>query len=298
MESNHPIVNDSVVNDSLLSICVHLPASAAIPLPALRSYFCLSDSATIRTDVTRAALVHSGNMPVDLTISMRISELFYSIQGEGKLVGVPSVFIRASGCNLRCTWCDTPYASWNPEGRDWPIDEIIRGVAKHDAKHVVLTGGEPMIMPDVVELCEALKRQGHHLTIETAATVFKKVPHDLASLSPKLANSTPFDRAGGRFTEPHERLRLNVPVIQQFIDAAPEFQLKFVVSEERDGAEINALLKELIHWSPADVLLMPEGTDAATLASRKDWIADVCKRTGYRYCQRLHVELFGNVRGT
>src|SRR6185436_1708848 len=100
---------------------------------------------------------------------MKISELFYSIQGEGKLMGVPSVFIRASGCNLRCWWCDTPYASWEPEGQDAPVAEIVRQVESFDAKHVVVTGGEPMIMPDVVELCDALKACGHHITIETAA---------------------------------------------------------------------------------------------------------------------------------
>src|SRR5438105_10286976 len=103
---------------------------------------------------------------------MKLSELFHSIQGEGKLTGVPSVFIRASGCNLRCVWCDTPYASWNPEGEDVPPAQIVQRVREFGAKHVVLTGGEPMIMPDVVELCAALKDAGHHLTIETAATVF------------------------------------------------------------------------------------------------------------------------------
>src|SRR3954463_12513986 len=106
---------------------------------------------------------------------MKISELFYSIQGEGKLVGVPSVFVRASGCNLRCTWCDTPYASWDPEGDDVAVDEIVRRVAEFGAKHIVVTGGEPMIMPDVVELCAALKDRDHHVTIETAATVWKPV---------------------------------------------------------------------------------------------------------------------------
>src|SRR3712207_3366955 len=121
---------------------------------------------------------------------MKVSELFYSIQGEGKLAGVPSVFVRASGCNLRCAWCDTPYASWEPEGEDVPAEEIARRVAGYGARHVVLTGGEPMIMPDVAELCRRLKDAGHHLTIETAATVWKDVPLDLASLSPKLANST------------------------------------------------------------------------------------------------------------
>src|SRR4051812_46511091 len=154
---------------------------------------------------------------------MKISELFYSIQGEGKLVGVPSVFVRASGCNLRCSWCDTPYASWNPEGEELSVAEIVRRGGGNGARHVVLTGGEPMIMTEIVELCDRLKERGHHITMETAATVFKEVRIDLASLSPKLANSTPTQREGGRFAEAHERQRMNIGVIQRFIEAAPEF---------------------------------------------------------------------------
>jgi len=229
---------------------------------------------------------------------MRIAELFYSIQGEGKLAGVPSVFVRASGCNLRCTWCDTPYASWNPEGDDVPVPQIVERVASHNAKHVVLTGGEPMIMPNIAELCAALKSRDHHITIETAATVFSPVQLDLASLSPKLSNSTPWDREGGRFAAAHERQRINVPVIQQFMDTSPDFQLKFVVSSEQDLTEVQSLLKQLTGWKPADVMLMPEGTDAQTLASRSGWISEICERTGYRYCPRLHIELYGNRRGT
>ena len=229
---------------------------------------------------------------------MRLSELFYSIQGEGKLTGVPSVFVRASGCNLRCTWCDTPYASWDPEGDDISVNEIVRRVGDFDAKHVVVTGGEPMIMPDVVELCDALKARDHHVTIETAATVYKPVKLDLASLSPKLSNSTPCQREDGRFAAAHEKQRINVTVIQQFIDAAPDFQLKFVVASEGDLEEIQQLLAQLKNWSAGDVLLMPEGTDAPTLASRAGWVSEVCKKTGYRYCPRLHVELYGNRRGT
>jgi 7-carboxy-7-deazaguanine synthase len=229
---------------------------------------------------------------------MRLSELFYSIQGEGKLVGVPSVFVRASGCNLRCAWCDTPYASWNPEGEETSVEAIVARVMDHNAGHVVLTGGEPMIMPDIAELAGALHEHGQHITIETAATVFKDIAVDLASLSPKLSNSTPHKRDSGRFAVAHERQRLNVPVIQKFIDTSPDFQLKFVVATESDLAEINALLAQLTEWQPSDVLLMPEGTDRATLASRAGWIGDVCKRTGFRYCPRLHVELYGNTRGT
>jgi 7-carboxy-7-deazaguanine synthase len=230
--------------------------------------------------------------------TVRIAEIFHSIQGEGKLAGVPSVFVRASGCNLRCTWCDTPYASWNPEGENIAVGEIVRRVRDFGAKHTVVTGGEPMIMTDIVELCSALREADQHITIETAATVFKPVSLDLASLSPKLSNSTPTQREGGKFAEMHERQRLNFEVIQQFIDAAPDFQLKFVVASEFDLAEIDQILNQIRGWSPADVLLMPEGIDAQALASRAAWIADICKRTGFRFCPRLHVELYGNTRGT
>jgi 7-carboxy-7-deazaguanine synthase len=228
---------------------------------------------------------------------LKLAELFHSIQGEGKLMGVPSVFVRASGCNLRCVWCDTPYASWNPEGDDVPVEEIVRQVGQFKTKHVVLTGGEPTIMPDFAELCSALKNNGHHLTVETAATVFVPAQVDLASLSPKLANSTPRQRDGGRFAAAHEKQRLNFPVIQQWIDTTPQFQLKFVVSSENDMDEIQAILSHLHGWSPADVLLMPEGTDAAALDSRAAWIAQACKRSNFRYCPRLHIALYGNRRG-
>ena len=229
---------------------------------------------------------------------MKISELFHSIQGEGKLTGVPSVFVRVSGCNLRCIWCDTPYASWNPEGDDLSIDQIVDRIADYPARHVVLTGGEPMIMPEIVPLTEAIKSLGHHITIETAATVFHAVKLDLASLSPKLSNSTPWQREMARFARTHEAHRLNLPVIQQFIDAGPDFQLKFVVTGEQDLAEIDAILGGLRGWQPADVLLMPEGIDVETLNSRAGWISEICKQRGFRYCPRLHVMLYGNRRGT
>jgi 7-carboxy-7-deazaguanine synthase len=176
-----------------------------------------------------------------------------------------------------------------------PIGAIAAKISEFACKHVVVTGGEPMIMPDIAQLCDALKSRDHHITIETAATVFAPIPLDLASLSPKLANSTP---AGTSFATAHERQRLNIPVIQQFIDHSPDFQLKFVVSSESDLNEIHAILEKLRAWQPSDVLLMPEGTDSTTLDSRAAWIADICKRTGFRYCPRLHIALFGNRRGT
>ncbi len=229
---------------------------------------------------------------------MRISEVFYSIQGEGKLLGVPSVFVRASGCNLRCAWCDTPYASWVPEGEDWPISRIMDAIGSHDAGHVVLTGGEPVIAPDYEVVCDAIVAEGLHLTVETAGTVFKPSPMDLASLSPKLSNSTPWQLDDGRFAAAHERQRMNIPAIQRFIDSVKGFQLKFVVAEPSDLGEIESLLSELRGFRDDDVLLMPEGIDRATLARRALWIVEECKKRRWRYAPRLHIELFGTRRGT
>ncbi len=218
---------------------------------------------------------------------MKIAEIFYSIQGEGMLAGVPSVFIRSSGCNLRCSWCDTPYTSWNPEGSHMTVDEIVERAASFGASHAVVTGGEPMIAEGIVELTEKLKM---HVTIETAGTVFQPVQCDLMSISPKLANSTP----QGDFARRHERLRYQ-PEILKGLMRFP-YQLKFVVVAERDLDEIHRIVEE----TGADrerVVLMPEGTGAAAIAERGRWIAEICKRENFRYSPRLHVDLWGNRRG-
>ncbi len=226
---------------------------------------------------------------------MRISEIFYSVQGEGSLVGVPSVFVRTSGCNLRCTWCDTPYTSWNPEGADRRVDSIIDEVRRHPAKHVVVTGGEPMIAPDIVRLTSELRHAGLHITIETAGTVFAPVECDLMSISPKLANSVPVERDGGRWAPQHDRLRHQPAVLSRLMGEF-EYQLKFVVSAPGDVEEIGRMLKEL--GANGDrVVLMPEGTDAATLRARSEWVVEICKREGWRFSPRLHVDLWGNRRG-
>jgi 7-carboxy-7-deazaguanine synthase len=228
---------------------------------------------------------------------MRISEIFYSIQGEGRLAGTPSVFIRTSGCNLRCVWCDTPYTSWRPEGRDWSIKKILREVSKRPARHVVVTGGEPLLAPEIETLTVELKRIHAHITIETAATIFKPVACDLVSLSPKLANSTPWKRAAGQFAEMHEARRLNLEVIQKYLDGY-DYQLKFVVDQKKDFGEIGDLLGRLDNVDPARVLIMAQGKTRNELKAKSKWIVELCMEHGYGYTPRLHIELFGNRRGT
>jgi 7-carboxy-7-deazaguanine synthase len=223
---------------------------------------------------------------------MKISEIFYSIQGEGTLAGVPSVFVRTSGCNLRCTWCDTPYTSWSPEGSEQSIAEIVNEVESYHARHVVVTGGEPMMFDDTIELTKALNM---HVTIETAGTIYKPVKCDLMSISPKLKNSTPVDREGGRWAAQHDRLRYQPAVLKRLI-AEYEYQLKFVVSSPGDLAEINSMIEEL-GASRDRIVLMAEGIDPQTIRDRAQWIAEICKREGFRYSPRLHIDLWGDRRG-
>jgi len=223
---------------------------------------------------------------------LKIAELFYSIQGEGVLVGVPSVFIRTSGCNLRCTWCDTPYTSWQPEGTDLELDQILDEVSAHPARHVVVTGGEPMIAPDIIPLTARLRERGLHITIETAGTVFTPVSCDLMSISPKLANSTPDDPRWGR---QHERLRIQPQVLAELM-ARYEYQLKFVIERPGDLDEVRSLVESL-GADREHVILMPEGTDAERLRERGVWLTEICKSEGFRFSPRLHVDLWGNRRG-
>jgi len=228
-----------------------------------------------------------------------ISEIFYSLQGEGELTGVPSVFIRTSGCNLRCNWCDTPYASWNPEGTELSLEQILARVDSWGARHCVLTGGEPMVAKEIHAVARALKARGKHRTIETAATVPPGgIACDLASLSPKLSNSVPDQRLPDTWRLKHEGLRRQPAVIRQWIDHYP-FQLKFVVTSGADAEEIELLLRELDREiPPVKILLMPEGTSTQALRGRDETLIELCKRLQYRYCNRLHIELFGHTRGT
>jgi 7-carboxy-7-deazaguanine synthase len=222
---------------------------------------------------------------------LKIAELFYSLQGEGTLIGVPSVFIRTSGCNLRCAWCDTPYTSWQPEGADLTLEQILDEVKAHPAHHVVVTGGEPMIAPDIIALTERLRALRMHITIETAGTVFQPVACDLMSISPKLSNSTP----SGNWASQHDRLRIQPETLLQLMARYP-YQLKFVIEKPADLHEVRELTAAL-NADRGNVILMPEGTDPDLLRQRGSWLAELCKEEGFRFSPRLHVDLWGNRRG-
>lgn len=230
--------------------------------------------------------------------TVRIAEIYQSIQGEGRLTGTESVFVRASGCNLRCWFCDTPYASWEPEGEDLSVDEIARQILQFDCPHAVITGGEPMLFAELIPLCERLKEVfGLHITIETAGTLYLPVACDLMSISPKLSSSTPSEETAGPWAVRHERTR-HAPKVTCRLVAEYDYQIKFVIESPADCEEAEEYLRELPAISREAVWLMPQGTEAAHLHQIGDWLQPYCRQRGYHYCPRRQIEWFGLVRGT
>jgi 7-carboxy-7-deazaguanine synthase len=228
---------------------------------------------------------------------MKIAELYQSRQGEGALTGVESVFVRTSGCNLRCWFCDTPFASWSPEGEDLSVDDVLEHVLDYDAKHVVLTGGEPMLFAELIPLSQELRRAGRHITVETAGTLDLPVVCDLMSISPKLAGSGPDSSAGERWVERHERDRHRPEVIRSLIERY-DYQFKFVVDCANDCDEVQAYLDELVEIDRSRVWVMPQGVTHDELARKESWLSPYCEERGLKFCPRRQIEWFGYARAT
>jgi len=228
---------------------------------------------------------------------MRVCEIFRSLQGEGLLTGTPSVFVRASGCNLRCWYCDTRYSSWEPEGEDLSVEEIVGRVELLDCRHVVLTGGEPMLFAELIPLSVQLERRGHHLTIETAGTLYLPVACDLMSISPKLGNSTPSPDQAPKWSARHERSRHAPDVIRRLVAEYP-YQFKFVVDRLEDCEAVERYLNEFPEIDRSHAMLMPQGIEAAELAEKARWLAPYCVQHGLCYCPRRQIEWYGHQRGT
>jgi 7-carboxy-7-deazaguanine synthase len=189
---------------------------------------------------------------------MHVMEIYRSVQGEGTLMGVPTTFVRFFACNLRCSWCDTKY-SWSVrEGGTWeslPAQEVAERVHDFEARHVVLTGGEPTLQKDLAQLAQLLKNQEHHLTVETNTTIFPAAVApliDLWSLSPKLSS------AGQDY--------LRHPVIEQFLSLRPnQQQWKFVIRDDEDERLLRMLLcmYPIFAKQKLSIILQPEGDTAS-----------------------------------
>jgi 7-carboxy-7-deazaguanine synthase len=244
--------------------------------------------------------------------ALPVNELFESLQGEGRLAGVPSIFVRTSGCNLRCWFCDSYHTSWEPTHATMRVEEIVAEVESHDADHVVLTGGEPLLHDASVTLLEELDARGYHTTVETNGTIYREAPIDLASVSPKLASSTPSPdenaRSDGKPTdadewaERHDERRIDLDALAALVESY-DFQLKFVVSDRADVTEATDLLDRLrdaaaVEIRDTDVLLMPEGATKERVAETRPVTAELAREFGFRYTPRLHVNLWNDAPET
>ena len=225
---------------------------------------------------------------------MKINEIFYSLQGEGRLAGVPSVFIRLAGCPLRCQWCDTKYAWSDDAGKAYTIDKLIGEISPFPTEHVVVTGGEPMVDPEVPVLINALAKKDMHITVETSGIEYlPSLPCNLMSISPKMSNSTPSDPEHAKH---HEKNRFDAAVLQELIDNY-EYQLKFVVDKPEDLDEIADCMGQLDNLNPYNVFLMPQATNKDEYLTKSQMVAAVCKQTGFAMSPRLQVMLWDNQRG-
>jgi 7-carboxy-7-deazaguanine synthase len=238
---------------------------------------------------------------------LRVSEMFTSSQGEGRLAGMPSVFIRLSGCNLRCWFCDTPYASWHPEGQRVSVESLLKeslqARLEGGVTHVVITGGEPLLQRGIERLSELLRENGFHITIETAGTVFREVACDLMSISPKLQSSGPSlpmlaaERVDPAWAQRHESRRWQPETIHQLIRLAPAFQLKFVVDRPEELDEVQDAVESLA-IPPEHVWLMPQARSIQELDHQHTWLIGACEARGFHLCDRWQLRWYGNRRGT
>ncbi|MBT5020495.1 7-carboxy-7-deazaguanine synthase QueE [bacterium] len=225
---------------------------------------------------------------------MWISEVFNSVQGEGRYTGVPSSFVRTSGCNLRCWFCDTPYTSWKPEGFEQSSESLLLEIESFGNEHVVITGGEPLLVPEMIPFTNELRQRGHFITFETAGTIVREVQADLMSISPKLSNSTP---QGTAWAERHEARRHRPEVIRKLIQNY-SYQLKFVIDQTIDLEGVENWLLEFPKIEEENIFLMPQGIEWDQLSEKMEWISEAAATRGWNVSPRKHIELFGNTRGT
>lgn len=218
---------------------------------------------------------------------INISEIFYSIQGEGLLTGRPSIFIRLAGCPLRCRWCDTEYALDPSAGTKITIDQIIERIVKYSSTHVVITGGEPMISPQTPLLCRRIKEHNIHITIETAGIKYiANLACDLMSISPKLSNAHDNGQDKNRY--------LKIDQLKELIENY-DYQLKFVIEKKEDIEEVKQILKDLKSVDYSKILLMPQAKNISEYLKKSPLVAELCKANGFIFSPRLQLT-FGETK--
>lgn len=236
---------------------------------------------------------------------MKVVETFSTLQGEGKYLGVPSYFIRTTGCNLRCAWknkddsvtiCDTPYTSFKPEkGYRLDVESVLEKLTNKSIYDIVITGGEPTIQRDLSTIVNEFINEGYRVTIETNGTKYhKSIESAFISLSPKLKSS--YAQTNKREKRLHEKNNQFLGTTKNWVESDNDYQLKFVVNDESDINEIRDIQKKL--QSPSHkIYLMPQGITQEQFQEKQQWMFNQCVKYGFNYTPRMHIDIFGNVRG-
>jgi 7-carboxy-7-deazaguanine synthase len=230
-----------------------------------------------------------------------LAEDFYSLQGEGRFIGTPAYFFRTNNCNLRCSWlnndgsiskCDTPYSSWAPEkSYKMFFSEMLSKVKETKARHVVATGGEPMLQKGLVDIANEFMRNKYNVTIETNGTRYLEGldSNIFLSISPKLKTANALNN------EQHTKNNIWVDTTRKLISTHP-YQLKFVYNIKDDEQEIEKILNSL----PAigkNVYIMAQGLTVEMLQKKGQEIWEMCCKYGWNMTPRMHIDVFGNKKG-
>lgn len=230
---------------------------------------------------------------IQKSLKMRLTEIFKTIQCEGTLTGMVSVIVRLGGCNLQCKWCDERFSSRAKGGLEISINELLKKINKYNCKNIIITGGEPLIYKEIIELSNRLKDADYHVTIETNATIQKRINCDLISMSPKLSHSIPNNIP----SEGYERKRINIEAIRYYIRNY-DYQIKFVVGLEEDFNEIEAILLKIGDYDRSKILIMPLASSRRQLFAIQKNIVKLCVERNYRYGNRLQLQIWGKGKET
>ncbi|MCD6523279.1 MAG: 7-carboxy-7-deazaguanine synthase QueE [Candidatus Diapherotrites archaeon] len=206
---------------------------------------------------------------------MRVTEIFYSIQGEGPFMGMPAIFIRLHGCNLRCSWCDSKY-TWNDseDYKEMSEKQILKKIQKYRTKHIIITGGEPLIQ-EIYPLVRDLKRADYKIHIETNGTIYKPFLRqlDCVVVSPKPPSA-------------NVKATFKIKEFKRLKNA----YFKVVIKNESDWKWAKKLSKQI---NPKILYLIPEGGVDFSFLSKKIKKLDDNMRIGIQ----LHKIIWGDKRG-
>jgi len=234
-------------------------------------------------------------------MKIKLTEIFYSIQAEGKNIGKPSIFIRFAGCPLHCEWCDSQY-SWSTK-KSITIDEIIKEIKQYPCKHIVITGGEPLMQrKGLHELMSVLCDEKYSIEIETngyypffdSRIDFYPLTHWNGvqwNVSPKLK------------TAKTKKEAYEVKNLAQFVILAHgKVIFKFVITDsKKDTREILSLTNELLQWerelSAENIFLMPQGQTREEIIKNSEEVVELCKIYGFQFSPRLHILVWDKKRG-